>query len=98
MTNFLSRLSQLEIKYVKPMPIHIIMKNPQAQSDIEAFEDYRVKRTAEGYTPQEGWNKLKASFLSDAYSDQIKFITFEVIESIGPRPPVVTNHKEVKKC
>ena len=95
MANFASRLSQLEIKYVKLMPIHIVMKNPQVQSDIEAFEYYRVKRTAEGYTPQEGWEQLKAEFLSDACSDQIKFITFDVMESIGLRPPVITNQKEV---
>lgn len=44
------------------MPVHIVMKKPQMQSDIEAFEDYRVKRTAEEYTPQEGWEQLRAVF------------------------------------
>tara|TARA_B110000908_G_scaffold159743_1_gene202263 strand:- start:70 stop:357 length:288 start_codon:yes stop_codon:yes gene_type:complete len=95
MANFSTRLSKLEIKYVTPMPVHIIMKKPQMQSDIEAFEDYRAKRTAEGYTPQEGWEQLRATFLSDAHIDQTRFIIFEVMDSVGPRPPVITNHKEV---
>jgi len=48
--------------------------------------------------PQEGWEKLRAAFLSDDHINhivQIKFIIFEVMESVGLRPPDITNHKQV---
>jgi hypothetical protein len=94
MANFSTRLSKLEIKYVTPMPVHIIFK-AYSQPDREAFDIYQAKRTAEGYTPQEGWEQLRATFLSDAHIDQTRFIIFKVMDSVGPRPPVITNHKEV---
>jgi hypothetical protein len=93
--NFAFRLSQLEQKHIKPPPIHIIMKSYGGQSHDEAFDIYQVERTAEGYTPQDGWEQLKAEFLSDEGGvDKIMFITFDVRDSASLRPPIVTNAKK----
>jgi hypothetical protein len=95
MANLALRLSQLEQKHIKPPPIHIIMKSYGGQSHDEAFDIYQAERTAEGYTPQDGWEQLKAEFLSDEGGvDKIMFITFDVRESASLRPPIVTNAKK----
>jgi hypothetical protein len=95
MANFALRLSQLEQKHIKPPPIHIIMKSYGGQSHGEAFDIYQAERTAEGYTPQDGWEQLKAEFLSDEGGvDKMMFITFDVRESASQRPPIVTNAKK----
>jgi hypothetical protein len=95
MANFALRLSQLEQKHIKPPPIHIIMKSYGGQSHDEAFDIYQAKRMAEGYTPQEGWEQLKAEFLSESNGvDHIMFITFDVLDSVAPHPPIVTNAKK----
>jgi hypothetical protein len=94
MTSYARRLYQLETKHIKPNPIHIIMKSYGGQSHDEAFDIYQAKRTAEGYTPQEGWEQLKAEFLSESNGvDHIMFITFDVMDSVVPHPPTVTNAK-----
>jgi hypothetical protein len=96
MANFALRLSQLEQKHIMPPPIHIIMKSYGGQSHDEAFDIYQAERTAEGYTPQDGWEQLKAEFLSDEGGvDKMMFITFDVRDSASLRPPIVTN---AKKC
>jgi hypothetical protein len=95
MVNFALRLSQLEQKHIKPPPIHIIMKSYGGQTHDEDFDIYQAERTAEGYTPQDGWEQLKAEFLSDEGGvDKIMFITFDVRESASLRPPIVTNAKK----
>jgi hypothetical protein len=95
MANFALRLSQLEQKHIMPPPIHIIMKSYGGQSHDEAFDIYQAERTAEGYKPDEGWDELKAKFLSeDNGVDEIMFITFDVIDSVAPHPPIVTNAKK----
>ena len=93
MANFSTRLSKLEIKYVTPMPVHIIFK-AYSQPEREAFDIYQAKRSAEGYTPKEGWEQLRTEFLSCDGKGQVKFITFSVDESVAPHPPIVTNAKE----
>jgi hypothetical protein len=95
MANFALRLSQLEQKHIKPPPIHIIMKSYGGQSHDEAFDMYQAERTAERYTPQDGWEQLKAEFLSDEGGvDKMMFITFDVRDSASLRPPIVTNAKK----
>tara|TARA_R110002074_G_scaffold300936_1_gene472324 strand:+ start:735 stop:1043 length:309 start_codon:yes stop_codon:yes gene_type:complete len=95
MANFALRLSQLEQKHIKPPPIHIIMKSYGGQSHDEAFDMYQAERTAEGYTPQGGWEQLKTEFLSDEGGvDKMMFITFDVRDSASLRPPIVTNAKK----
>jgi hypothetical protein len=65
------------------------------QSHDEAFNIYQAKRTAEGYKPLKGWEQLKAEFLSENNGvDNIMFITFDVLDSVAPRPPIVTNAKQ----
>jgi hypothetical protein len=95
MASYANRLSQLETKFIKPPPIHIIMKSYGGQSHDEAFDEYQAERTAEGYKPQEGWEQLKAEFLSESNGvDHIMFITFDVLDSVAPHPPIVTNAKQ----
>jgi hypothetical protein len=95
MAKYSARLSQLETKLIKPNPIHIVMKSYSNQSDSEAFDIYQAKRTAEGYTPQEGWDQVRAEFLcKDNNVDHIMFITFDVLGSVAPHPPRITNAKK----
>jgi hypothetical protein len=88
------RLSQLETKLIKPNPIHIVFKASN-QRDSEAFDAYQAQRTAEGYTPQEGWEEVRAEFLyKDNNVDHIMFITFDVLGSAAPHRPIITNAKK----
>jgi hypothetical protein len=94
MAKYSARLSQLETKLIKPNPIHIVFK-ASSQPDSEAFDAYQAERIAEGYTPQESWEQLKAEFLSeDNNVDHIIFITFEVVGSVAPHHPIITNAKQ----
>jgi hypothetical protein len=71
------------------------MKSYCGQESSEAFDVYQAKRTAEGYTPQKCWKELKAEFLSDDNGiDGTMFIAFEILNSVGPTPPKVTNAKK----
>ena len=94
MARYSARLAQLETKLITPPPVHIIMKSYAGQTHDDAFEVYQAKRTAEGYTPQEGWEQLRTDFVSDNQRGQLKFITFDVMESAAPKPPIVTNAKQ----
>lgn len=93
MKNLDTRLESLEHKMVKPEPVHIIIKSYCGQSDVEAFDMYQAKRTAEGYAPKEGWQKLKEKFLAPdpGNGKQIDFIKYEIVGSTAPVPPKVTN-------
>ena len=94
MAKYSSRLAQLEKKHFKAPPIHIIMKSYCGQSHSEAFDEYQAKQTAKGFIPHEGWEQLKADFLSeDNNVDHIQFITFDIMDSVAPNPPIVTNAK-----
>lgn len=95
MANISSRLTRLEVMHTTAPIIHSIMVSYRGQPPVEAFEDYRVKRTAEGYTPQEGWEQLRSAFLSSDPIHRMQFITFDIAESIAPHPPIVTRHKRV---
>jgi hypothetical protein len=87
------RISKLEQEKIRPEPVHIIMKSYCGQSDTEAFDEYQVKRSAQGFEPKEGWQKLKERFLSPetSHKKQIDFIKYEVVASASPTPPVITN-------
>jgi len=89
--DLLSRVAKLEQSILKPEPIHIIIKSYCGQSDAEAFDHYRVKRSTQEFTPKEGWQQLKKEFLLG--DDKSKFIKFEVMDSVGPNPPKITNAK-----
>jgi hypothetical protein len=94
MAKYSARLSQLETKLIKPNPIHIVFK-AYSQRDSEAFDAYQAKRNAEGYTPQEGWEEVRAEFLCKENNvDHIMFITFDVLGSVAPHPPRITNAKK----
>lgn len=83
------RLEELERKHTPLEPIHIIMVSYPNQPDDEAFDDYQAKRTAEGYTPKQGWEQLKKEYLASGVrpigiedaSEPVGFITFDVVES-----------------
>lgn len=94
MAKFASRLANLETKLIKPEPIHIIMAKFEGQTKTEMFDSYMLGRMAQGYTPTLGWPELRAAFMSGKQSDQLRFISFEIANSIGPNPPIVTNHNE----
>jgi len=94
MANISSRLTRLEVMNTTAPIVHVIMKRHPGQPDVEAFDIYQLSRTAEGYAPKEGWIKLRAAFLSDNPIDRMNFITFDIAESIAPRPPIITRHKE----
>lgn len=87
------RISKLEQANIKPEPVHIIMKSYCGQSDTEAFDQYQAKRTAQGFEPKEGWEKLKERFLSPetSHEEQIDFIKYEILASTAPVTPKVTN-------
>jgi hypothetical protein len=80
--SILNRVKELEVKAIKPEPVHIIMKSYAGQSNSEAFDLYQDKRSIDGYTPNEGWEALKKEFLSVNSDVILKFITFDIL------PPV----------
>lgn len=95
MVNNLSRLAQLERQVLKPSPLYIIMKSYPGQSNADAFDEYQERRQGEGYTPKEGWEKLKQDFLLNPDGvDQIMFITFNVLGSKSPEQLKVTRGSE----
>ena len=94
MSNLKARLSQLEAMKIKAPEVHIIMSKAANQPKNEVFDSYMLGRMAQGYCPPEGWHELRMTFMSDRPSDTSRFIYFQLAESIAPRPPIVTNHKE----
>ena len=93
MTNYAARLAQLERKVSKPRPVHFITKEFDCNSNSDAFDAYQAKRTLEGYTPDEGWDKLREAFLSGC--DSTLFITFSILESVDPDNMKITNAKKL---
>jgi len=89
-----ARLSQLEATRIKPPELHVIMSKSPNQPKNEVFDSYMLGRMAQGYTPPEGWHELRTAFMSDKPSDSARFIYFQLAESIAPKPPIVTNHRE----
>lgn len=90
--NFGSRLAQLESVRIKPPEVHSIFARFPGQTPTEMFDSYMLARMAQSYTPVEGWAKLRAIFLSDTPEQRHRFLSYDVNESVGPKPPVITRH------
>ena len=88
------RLEQLEATRIKPEPLHIIMGRNEGQTRTEMFDLYQLSRMAEGYTPEQGWQALRVTFMSDNPVDRMKFLSYSVLDSVAPKPPTITRHDE----
>jgi len=87
---YTARLAQLEAQFITPPVVHTIIKRNEGQTDQEAFDLYQLRAMSSSVKFEESWTELRRMYLSGQY--QSRFITYNVLDSVAPKPPIVTRH------